>query len=157
MRSSLPEGDSRTGFPPAGLPPLPVPTRVQYHWYFPADYSACVQPITSASLAAYCSTSSARAEFLQRVRWLLTSGPLRPVCALGGNRLASSFQATSIGSFREEITLAGSLEYQVVGRVGPVGQVGQVGQVGRDGWYAGCQSTTIKSASSARAENSAGL
>ena len=43
MRSSLPEGDSRTGFPPAGLPPLPVPTRAQYRWYFPADYSACVR------------------------------------------------------------------------------------------------------------------
>ncbi|MBQ9087260.1 MAG: hypothetical protein IJY46_00610, partial [Lentisphaeria bacterium] len=43
-------------------------------------------------LAAYCSASSARAEFLQRVRRLLTGGSLRPACALGGNRLASLFQ-----------------------------------------------------------------
>ena len=43
MRSSLPEGDSRSGFPPAGLPLFPVPTRAQYRWYFPADYSACVR------------------------------------------------------------------------------------------------------------------
>ncbi|MBQ9087284.1 MAG: hypothetical protein IJY46_00740, partial [Lentisphaeria bacterium] len=41
---------------------------------------------------AYCSASSARAEFLQRVRRLLTGGSLRPACALGGNRLASLFQ-----------------------------------------------------------------
>ncbi|MBQ9088055.1 MAG: hypothetical protein IJY46_04660, partial [Lentisphaeria bacterium] len=59
---------------------------------FSFDYSACVQPITSAELAAYCSASFARAEFLQRVRRLLTGGSLRPACALGGNRLASLFQ-----------------------------------------------------------------
>ena len=81
------------GFPPAGAPTFASPhTRIRGGWYFPADYSACVQPISSASLAAYCSTSSARAEFLQRVRRLLTGGSLRPACALGGNRLASLFQ-----------------------------------------------------------------
>ena len=65
------------GFPPAGAPTFASPhTRIRGGWYFPADYSACVQPITSASLAAYCSASSARAEFFQRVRWLLTGGSL---------------------------------------------------------------------------------
>ena len=152
MQSTLPGEDSRSGFPPAGAPTFASShTRIRIDWYFPADYSACVQPIASASLAAYCSTSSARAEFLQRVRRLLTGGSLRPVCALGGNRLASSFQATSIGSFGEEINRTGVLECQVVGRVRPVGQVGQ------DGWHAVCQSTTIKSACPARAGNSAGL
>ena len=77
------------------------PSAHKANWYFPADYCACVQPITSASLAAYCSASSARAEFLQRVRRLLTGGSLRPVCALGGNRLASSFQDTSAYSSGE--------------------------------------------------------
>ena len=87
-----PEGDSRSGFLPAGLPSFPVPRRAQRLLVFSFDYSACVQPIASASLAAYCSASSARAEFLQRVRRLLTGGSLRPACALGGNRLASLFQ-----------------------------------------------------------------
>ena len=35
---------------------------------------------------------AARAEFLQRVRRLLTGGSLCPACALGGNRLARLFQ-----------------------------------------------------------------
>ena len=87
-----PEGDSRSGFLPAGLPSFPVPRRAQRLLVFSFDYSACVQPIASASLAAYCSASSARAEFLQRVRRLLTGGSLSPACALGGNRLATSFQ-----------------------------------------------------------------
>ena len=73
-----PEGDSRSGFLPAGLPSFPVPRRAQRLLVFSFDYSACVQPIASASLAAYCSASSARAEFLQRVRRLLTGGSLRP-------------------------------------------------------------------------------
>ena len=87
-----PEGDSRSGFLPAGLPSFPVPRRAQRLLVFSFDYSACVQPITSASLAAYCSASFTRAEFFQRVRRLLTGGSLRPACALGGNRLASLFQ-----------------------------------------------------------------
>ncbi|MBQ9088127.1 MAG: hypothetical protein IJY46_05025, partial [Lentisphaeria bacterium] len=81
-----------SGFLPAGLPSFPVPRRAQRLLVFSFDYSACVQPIASASLAAYCSASFARAEFLQRVRRLLTGGSLRPACALGGNRLASLFQ-----------------------------------------------------------------
>ena len=36
-----------------------------------------------------------------------------------------------------------------------VGRVRRVGQVGRDGWYAVHQSTTIKPAEVARAENTA--
>ena len=87
-----PEGDSRSGFLPAGLPSFPVPRRAQRLLVFSFDYSACGQPIASSDLAAYCSASSARAEFLQRVRRLLTGGSLRPACALGGNRLASLFQ-----------------------------------------------------------------
>ena len=87
-----PEGDSRSGFLPAGLPSFPVPRRAQRLLVFSFDYSACGQPIVSSDLAAYCSASSARAEFLQRVRRLLTGGSLRPACALGGNRLASLFQ-----------------------------------------------------------------
>ncbi|MBQ9088799.1 MAG: hypothetical protein IJY46_08490, partial [Lentisphaeria bacterium] len=67
-----------SGFLPAGLPSFPVPRRAQRLLVFSFDYSACVQPIASASLAAYCSASSARAEFLQRVRRLLTGGSLRP-------------------------------------------------------------------------------
>ena len=47
-----PEGDSRSGFPPAGLPSFPPPTRAQCFLEFSFDYSACVQPIASASLAA---------------------------------------------------------------------------------------------------------
>ena len=35
---------------------------------------------------------AAHAEFLQRVRRLLTGGSLCPACALGGNRLAKLFQ-----------------------------------------------------------------
>ena len=86
-----PEGDSRSGFLPAGLPSFPVPRRAQRLLVFSFDYSACGQPIASSDLAAYCSASFARAEFLQRVRRLLTGGSLRPACALGGNRLASLF------------------------------------------------------------------
>ena len=73
-----PEGDSRSGFLPAGLPSFPVPRRAQRLLVFSFDYSACGQPIASSDLAAYCSASSARAEFLQRVRRLLTGGSLRP-------------------------------------------------------------------------------
>ena len=76
-----PEGDSRSGFLPAGLPSFPVPRRAQRLLVFSFDYSACGQPIASSDLAAYCSASSARAEFLQRVRRLLTGGSLRPACA----------------------------------------------------------------------------
>ena len=74
-------GQPGTAFLPPEPPPFPVPIRARHRWYFPADYSACVQPISSASLAAYCSTSSARAEFLQRVRRLLTGGSLRSAVA----------------------------------------------------------------------------
>ena len=73
-----PEGDSRSGFLPAGLPSFPVPRRAHRLLVFSFDYSACGQPIASSDLAAYCSASSARAEFLQRVRRLLTGGSLRP-------------------------------------------------------------------------------
>ena len=73
-----PEGDSRSGFLPAGLPSFPVPRRAQRLLVFSFDYSACGQPIVSSDLAAYCSASSARAEFLQRVRRLLTGGSLCP-------------------------------------------------------------------------------
>ena len=76
-----PEGDSRSGFLPAGLPSFPVPRRAQRLLVFSFDYSACGQPIVSSDLAAYCSASSARAEFLQRVRRLLTGGSLCPACA----------------------------------------------------------------------------
>ena len=76
-----PEGDSRSGFLPAGLPSFPVPRRAQRLLVFSFDYSACGQPIASSDLAAYCSASSARAEFLQRLRRLLTGGSLRPACA----------------------------------------------------------------------------
>ena len=91
-------GQPVPAFLPPEPPPFPVPSRVHHSWLFPADYSACVQPIASASLAAYCSASSARAEFLQHVRRPLSGGSLRPACALGGNRLADSFQATLICS-----------------------------------------------------------
>ncbi|MBQ9087179.1 MAG: hypothetical protein IJY46_00200, partial [Lentisphaeria bacterium] len=43
-----PEGDSRSGFLPAGLPSFPVPRRAQRLLVFSFDYSACVQPIASA-------------------------------------------------------------------------------------------------------------
>ena len=92
-RTNLPAGGRQpSGFLPAGLPSFPVPRRAQRLLVFSFDYSACGQPIASSDLAAYCSASSARAEFLQRVRRLLTGGSLRPACALGGNRLASLFQ-----------------------------------------------------------------
>ena len=82
-------GESRNGcLPPVGkfvrgemrciaLSGTPVIQHANRHTLC-QQYRTCVQPITSASLAAYCSASSARAEFLQRVRRLLTGGSLRP-------------------------------------------------------------------------------
>ena len=54
-----PEGDSRSGFLPAGLPSFPVPRRAQRLLVFSFDYSACGQPIASSDLAAYCSAATA--------------------------------------------------------------------------------------------------
>ena len=104
-------GTSVPAFPPPDSPLFRLPLANKPDWLFPADYSACVQPITSASLAAYCSASSARAEFLQRVRRLLTGGSPRSACALGGNRLADSFQATSFCSSKKNPPSGGIKHY----------------------------------------------
>ena len=107
MRSSLPGEDSRFGFPPAGAPTFASShPRIRQIGIFPLIIApALAHPCGVGHRSRLtCSPSSARAEFLQRVRRLLTGGALRPVCALGGNRLASSFQDTSADSSEEKET-----------------------------------------------------
>ena len=89
-----PEGDSRSGFLPAGLPSFPVPPRVPG---LAGSFLLIITPAFSRLKIGFtrglnARLPAARADFYQRVRRLLTGGSLCPACALGGNRLAIFFQ-----------------------------------------------------------------
>ena len=79
-------------FSPPDSPLFQFPVARNVCWYFPSITAPAVNRLHRLTSRLKCSASFARAEFLQRVRRLLTGGSLRPACALGGNRLASLFQ-----------------------------------------------------------------
>ena len=93
----------RTNLPAGGRQPFRLsprrtplfsssPSRARFGWFLSLITTPAFSRLHRLHSRLTCSASFARAEFLQRVRRLLTGGSLRPACALGGNRLAKLFQ-----------------------------------------------------------------
>ncbi|MBR7106858.1 MAG: hypothetical protein IKC89_00440, partial [Lentisphaeria bacterium] len=65
-------------FSPPDSPLFQFPVARNVFWYFPSITAPAVSRFHRLTSRLKCSASSARAEFLQRVRQLLTGGSLRP-------------------------------------------------------------------------------
>ena len=69
------------------------PSRTRFGWFFLLIITPAFSRLKIGfTRGLHARLPAARADFYQRVRRLLTGGSLCPACALGGNRLATSFQ-----------------------------------------------------------------
>ena len=93
-RTNLPAGGGQPFrlSPPPDSPLCRLPIAHKLFWSFFLITAPALNRLHRFRSRLTARLPVARAEFLQRVRRLLTGGSLRPACALGGNRLASLFQ-----------------------------------------------------------------